>query len=183
MKLGLLLFPILKNYLFILERGEWREKEREWNIKTLMWERNIDMLPLAQPQPRIWPTTQACTLTGNLINAPPCPTHRAAPVRAIIVHFFNDKDLRPQSYVSIWTCVSSKYFIFSCHAPHPTPRSPDPSFLWVLVTHSSLADIMVSDHFVSEVILLLLLLLLLPCPLSRVLAPYGSCLLEQELCS
>ena len=40
-----------------LERGEGREKEREININV--W------LPLVRPQPRTWPATQACALTGN----------------------------------------------------------------------------------------------------------------------
>ena len=43
-------------YLF-LERGEGREKERERNINV--W------LPLMHPQLGTWPTTQACSLTGN----------------------------------------------------------------------------------------------------------------------
>ena len=30
-----------------------------------MWERNINWLPFACPQPGTWPTTQACALTGN----------------------------------------------------------------------------------------------------------------------
>ena len=44
-------------YLLFLERGEGREKKRERNIN--MW------LPLMCPQLGTWPTTQACTLTGN----------------------------------------------------------------------------------------------------------------------
>ena len=48
--------------LFILERGEGKEKERE---------RNIDMwLPLAHPQLGTWPTAQACALTGNQTGNP-----------------------------------------------------------------------------------------------------------------
>ena len=51
-------FPFLKNiYLFIFERGEGREKERERNISV--W------LPLTWPQLGTWPSTQACTLMGN----------------------------------------------------------------------------------------------------------------------
>ena len=46
---------ILFIYLF-LERGERREKLRE---------RNINLLPLAQPPLGTWPATQACALTGN----------------------------------------------------------------------------------------------------------------------
>ena len=30
-----------------------------------MWQRYINGLPLAHPQPGTWPTTQACALTGN----------------------------------------------------------------------------------------------------------------------
>ena len=43
-------------YLF-LERGEWRETERERNIHV--W------LPLTCPLSRTWPETQACALTGS----------------------------------------------------------------------------------------------------------------------
>ena len=48
-----------KDYLFIyfLERGEGREKEKERNINV--W------LPLTHPQPGTRPATQACALTGN----------------------------------------------------------------------------------------------------------------------
>ena len=48
-------------YLF-LETGEGREKERETNITV--W------LPLARPQLRTWPVTQACALTGNQTSDP-----------------------------------------------------------------------------------------------------------------
>ena len=48
-------------YLF-LERWERREKERERNINV--W------LPLACPQLGMWPTTQACALTGNQTSDP-----------------------------------------------------------------------------------------------------------------
>ena len=47
----LLLNFFFRFYLFILERGEGKEKKRERNINV--W------LPLT------WPTTQACVLTGN----------------------------------------------------------------------------------------------------------------------
>ena len=43
-------------YLF-LDKGEWKEKERERNIS--LW------LPLMRPLLGTWPTTQACALTGN----------------------------------------------------------------------------------------------------------------------
>ena len=43
-------------YLFILERGEGREKERE---------RNIDWLPLTHPLLGTWSATQARALTEN----------------------------------------------------------------------------------------------------------------------
>ena len=43
-------------YLFIF-----RERGRE----TSMYERNIDQLPLAHPQPETWLATQACALTRN----------------------------------------------------------------------------------------------------------------------
>ena len=51
----LLIFIFLKT--LFLERGEGRDKERERNI--YVW------LPLTHPLLRIWPTTQACALTGN----------------------------------------------------------------------------------------------------------------------
>ena len=58
-------FFFLKTYLFIylfIERGEGREKERE---------RNIDVwLPLAHPSLGTWPTTQACSLTGDWTSDP-----------------------------------------------------------------------------------------------------------------
>ena len=39
--------------------------EGERGRETLMCERNIDCFPLAHPQLRTWPTTQACALTRN----------------------------------------------------------------------------------------------------------------------
>ena len=33
--------------------------------ETLIYDRNINWLPLAHPQLGTWPTTQACALTGN----------------------------------------------------------------------------------------------------------------------
>ena len=42
-------------YLFTLERGERKEKERERNI----YERNTDRLPLAHTQLGTWPATKA----------------------------------------------------------------------------------------------------------------------------
>ena len=48
-------------YLF-LERGEGREKKREWNIN--MW------LPLMWPPLGTWPATQACAWTGNQTSNP-----------------------------------------------------------------------------------------------------------------
>ena len=50
-----------KDFIYFLERGEGRDKERE----TLMCERNIDRLPLTCPQLGTWPAAQACALTGN----------------------------------------------------------------------------------------------------------------------
>ena len=47
----------LKNILFILERGEGREKERQINI-------NMCLSP-AHPLLGTWPATQACALPGN----------------------------------------------------------------------------------------------------------------------
>ena len=48
--------------LFFLERGEGREKKTERNIN--MW------LPFVGSLQGIWPTTQACALTGNQICEP-----------------------------------------------------------------------------------------------------------------
>ena len=56
-------YTIFLKILFIFERGERREKEREG--ETSMWERYIDRLLLAHPQLGTWPTTQACALSGN----------------------------------------------------------------------------------------------------------------------
>ena len=53
---------LFKKFIF---RGEGRQKERE-RKSTCEW--NIDWLPLARPQLETWPTTQACTLTGNWIS-------------------------------------------------------------------------------------------------------------------
>ena len=55
--LHLFLFLFLMFYLLILERREGRDKERERNI--IVW------LPLMCPLLGTWPTTQACSLTGN----------------------------------------------------------------------------------------------------------------------
>ena len=52
---------VIITYLFS-ERGEGREKERERNIHV--W------LPLMRPLLGTWPTTQACTLTGNRTGNP-----------------------------------------------------------------------------------------------------------------
>ena len=59
-----LYFFFLKKILLIyfLERGGRTKKERERNINV--W------LPLACPLLRIWPTTQACALTGNRTSSP-----------------------------------------------------------------------------------------------------------------
>ena len=46
-----------KNILFIFDRGEGREEERERNIGV--W------LPLTRPLLGTWPVTQECALTGN----------------------------------------------------------------------------------------------------------------------
>ena len=48
-------------YLFMLERGKGREKERE----ILMYKGNTDWLPLMHPLLGTWLATQACALTGN----------------------------------------------------------------------------------------------------------------------
>ena len=48
-------------YLF-LDKGEGREKEMERNINV--W------LPFVHPPQGIWPTTQACALTGNRTGDP-----------------------------------------------------------------------------------------------------------------
>ena len=57
-----ILFICLFVYLFICERGEGSEKERERNIDV--WEVHWSV-PLTAPQLGTWPTAQACDLTGN----------------------------------------------------------------------------------------------------------------------
>ena len=54
---SIFVFFIFLKILFILDRGEGREKERERNINV--W------LLLVCPQLGTRPATQACTLTGN----------------------------------------------------------------------------------------------------------------------
>ena len=56
---AILLF-FFKNILFIF-RERVREGEREGNM---MYQRNIDWLPITGPQMRTWPATQAYALTG-----------------------------------------------------------------------------------------------------------------------
>ena len=56
------LSAIFKKILFILDRGEGREKERERNINV--W------LPFTHPLLGTWSTTQACALTGNQTSDP-----------------------------------------------------------------------------------------------------------------
>ena len=51
-----------KDFIYFLKRGE---RGREKGGETLMWERNIDLLPLMHPQPGTWPATQARALTRN----------------------------------------------------------------------------------------------------------------------
>ena len=53
-------FKIL--FIYFLERGEGREKERERNINVC--------LPLESPLLGTWPPTQACFLTGNRTSDP-----------------------------------------------------------------------------------------------------------------
>ena len=53
-------------YLFMLERGKGREKERE----ILMYKGNTDWLPLMHPLLGTWPKAQACALTGSQTSDP-----------------------------------------------------------------------------------------------------------------
>ena len=77
------LFTYKRFYVFILEKGEGRKKDRERNIGV--W------LPLACPLLGTWPTTETCALTGNQTSDPLvcrwCPTHWATPVRAKLMNF------------------------------------------------------------------------------------------------
>ena len=59
----------LKKYFIcsFLEWGERREKERR---ETLMWERNMDQLPLVHTQTRDRTCNQACALKGNPVGEP-----------------------------------------------------------------------------------------------------------------
>ena len=65
-------------FIYFLERGEGREKERDRNINV--W------LPLMWPPLETWPTTQACALSGNRTRDPlihsPRSIHWATPARA-----------------------------------------------------------------------------------------------------
>ena len=53
---------LFKDFIYFLERGEGKEKEKERNINVC--------LPLMCPQLGIWPTMQACALTGNWTSNP-----------------------------------------------------------------------------------------------------------------
>ena len=57
-------WPVVEDLLFILDRGEGREKERERS--------NSVWLPLVHPTPLLgaWSATQACALTGNQTGDP-----------------------------------------------------------------------------------------------------------------
>ena len=52
---GLFFFKIL--FIYFLDRGEGREREKKRNINV--W------VPLVHPSLGTWPATQACALTGN----------------------------------------------------------------------------------------------------------------------
>ena len=69
-----------------------------------MCERNIDWLPLTRPQLGIWPTTQACALTGNRTGDPLIhrlalnPLSRASQGRISYVHTV-------ESFLCILECI------------------------------------------------------------------------------
>ena len=55
---------IFKDFIYLfLERGSKGKRKEEKHLSTC--KKYIDLLPLAHPQLRTWPTTQACALTGN----------------------------------------------------------------------------------------------------------------------
>ena len=80
--ISLFCFVFLRFYLFILERGEGKEKE----------ERNINVwLPLVRPLLGTWPVTQACALIGNWTGdhlvCSPRSVHWTTPARALGVFY------------------------------------------------------------------------------------------------
>ena len=58
------LVPFFLRFYLFLERGKGRERE------TSVFKRYINWLPLAHPQLRTCPATQACVLTGNRTGNP-----------------------------------------------------------------------------------------------------------------
>ena len=84
---------IFFKYIYFLERGERREKERERKINV--W------LPLVCPQLGTWPTTQACALTGKGTGDPLVPR----------------PELNPLSHTSQGKCI------FNYLVPNSSPKS------------------------------------------------------------
>ena len=81
-----------KDFIYFLERGEGKEKERARNISV--W------LPLTCPQLGTWPATQACALTGNqtgdpLVCWPTCnPLHQPGHTGLFFNVYYSTKSRR-----------------------------------------------------------------------------------------
>ena len=78
-----------------LERGEGREKERGRNINV--W------LPLTYPQLGTWPTTQACTLTGNR-------THDLLVYRTMPSPLSHTSQGCSTAFATTWACVLMQFW-------------------------------------------------------------------------
>ena len=92
--------------------------------ETLIYDRNINWLPLAHPQLGTWPTTQACALTGNQTGDPsihrlvPNPLSHTNPVKA-------QPDFFLSFFLSSFIVVQVQFSAFSPH-PSPTPQLSQP---------------------------------------------------------
>ena len=112
----------LLKILFILDRGDGREKERKRNINV--W------LLLAHPLLGTWPATQACTLTGNRTGDPlicrSALNHWATPARTISDDFvgqefqedwlgdFASCGVAQWCSVGDWSCLVGLRWLCSC---------------------------------------------------------------------
>ena len=94
-------------YLFILERGEGREKDRERNINV--W------LPLECPALGTWPATQACALTGNWTGDPlvyrPAVNPLSYSSQGTNIHFNDTKILQSPTYLYYEQCSLIFYIL------------------------------------------------------------------------
>ena len=65
MFMSLIFFFFNKDFIYSLSEREEGKGMRERGRETSMCKIYIHQLSLTRPQPSIWPTTQACALTGN----------------------------------------------------------------------------------------------------------------------